>query len=52
MIIKLWDFLFTRKQWKITGYANVFENGKEYPICQIIIMQDQFGNIKKKKIKY
>lgn len=42
--------VFPRKRWECIGNTDVMgSNG--IPICVILTLQDQFGNIKLKKIK-
>lgn len=53
MLIAIWDWLFTRRQWKIIKEVGVKETeASKIDCCRILILQDQFGNIKKKTIKY
>jgi hypothetical protein len=45
-------YLFPRKRWEIIKTTNVYqEQGAERPCEQIILMRDQFGNLKSKRIK-
>lgn len=50
MITAIWDFLFTRKKWTTIQKDHLYQGGKN--IGWAILLQDQFGNIKKKTIKY
>lgn len=54
MLIAIWDWLFTRRQWTILreGPINFIEfDGTQRPIGRLYILQDQFGNIKQKEVK-
>jgi hypothetical protein len=53
MIIKIWDFLFTRKVYTLIEKVNYYDNpNNKYDHAQQItyVLQDQFGNIKKTTI--
>jgi hypothetical protein len=53
MIIKIWDFFFTRKKWEIVSVIDVINNeNSKLPCGRNIILKDQFGNIKTKKIRH
>jgi len=48
--------MFPRKKWKVIHTTSVFEGNDakvegKLPIYSILTMQDQFGNIKTKKLK-
>lgn len=51
MIRWLWDLLFTRKQWTVIRKVNCYvgEDAK-MPTYEIWVLQDQWGNIKQKRI--
>lgn len=51
MIIKIWDWLFTRKTWTILDKEFLIDS-KGIKIGWAITVYDQFGNIKKKKVKF
>lgn len=53
MLIAIWDFFFTRKQWKIIKETNltITDHGKVIGKGMRYILQDQFGNIKYKDVE-
>lgn len=51
MLTEIWDFLFTRKNWTIIDKEYLL-NSEGDRIGHAIVLQDQFGNVKKKKIKF
>lgn len=53
MLIRIWDWLFTRKRWTVIKQIDVYyEACRELPRYRIYVMQDQFGNIKQKKVNF
>lgn len=50
MIIRIWDFLFTRKVWTTIKEEKLHTEGVWSGWA--CVLQDQFGNIKKKKIQF
>ena len=59
MIIKIWDYLFTRRIWNVVETLDVYEREKidnmwqpsRTIVCaKIYVMKDQFGNIKEKRV--
>lgn len=60
MIIRIWDYLFTRRVWKIIDERQVFEvdrnnwtgelTKRRVPRGTLYVLQDQFGNIKQTRI--
>ena len=50
MLIKIYDWLFTRKTWTKVSEQEFYTDRHELPVKRLWIMQDQFGNIKKKRI--
>ena len=51
MLIKIWDFLFTRRVWVVIEKAKLFSSETDdIPYGYLFVLQDQFGNIKKKKV--
>lgn len=53
MIVAIWDFLFTRRIWTIIereNYIGEAQDGTTARIGYIYILQDQFGNIKRKVV--
>lgn len=50
MIIKIWDWLFTRRVWTTERITSVYATDDETPIEHIYILRDQFGNIKTKRV--
>lgn len=51
MIIKLWDWLFTRKTWtKVNEQEYYYDDNDKLPYKRVWIMKDQFGNIKRVRI--
>lgn len=52
MLIAIWDWLFTRRQWKVIKTVSLLEDANSIiPFGTLYILQDQFGNIKKKRIR-
>lgn len=54
MLIAIWDWLFTRRQWTIIDREDLY--GKTWDSTEgktgvVYTLQDQFGNIKKTLIK-
>lgn len=53
MLIRIWDFLFTRKVWTVIARTEVYSaTDNSLPIALTYTLQDQFGNIKQKNISY
>ncbi len=53
MLIAIWDFFFTRRQWTIIKEIGLRETPSSTFDCQkMYILQDQFGNIKKKRVRF
>jgi hypothetical protein len=53
MLIAIWDFLFTRRKWIIVETYPLFGEtyeGTKGCIGNVYVLQDQFGNIKKKEV--
>lgn len=50
MLRHIWDFLFTRKSWKVIEQHPMTYENTGLRIGTIYVLQDQFGNIKKKSI--
>lgn len=53
MLIAIWDWLFTRRIWTETERLDVFttRRGGNYKTGLWIILKDQFGNVKIKKVR-
>lgn len=53
MIIAIWDYFFTRRVWTTVREISLLEDDNAtIPIGRVYILQDQFGNIKKKKVRF
>lgn len=51
MLIAIWDFFFTRRQWTIIKEISVYEtSASSRPYKFVYVLQDQFGNVKRKKV--
>lgn len=48
MIIKIWDWLFTRKTWAIEKEVSLENKGVR--IGTRYVLRDQFGNLKQKDV--
>jgi len=52
MIIAIWDWLFTRRVWKVVDKREVIRNADNTTVGYRYTMQDQFGNLKSFKDWY
>lgn len=53
MLIAIWDFFFTRRKWTIIKEIGLRENpNSSMDVQKLYILQDQFGNIKKKRVRF
>jgi len=50
MLRWLWDLLFTRRRWTIIEKCDLYHKGNEMPHGVRYTLQDQWGNIKSKKV--
>ena len=53
MLRAIWDWLFVRRQWTIIKEIQVYseEDPNGRPVADLYVLQDQFGNIKRKKVR-
>lgn len=49
MLTNLWRFLFVPKQWTVIGNTEI-KNKDKLVKGYVFILQDQYGNIKEKRI--